>query len=375
MEKNPELSWRVTNTDWKHWQMYSDFARVAEDTIMRTNRGRAPWTIVEGADERYRSITVAQAIRDNIRKHLEGERIRKKVAAEAKATGTQSQGPPAASGSVLTNLDMTLTVSKKEYASELNKQQGRINRLARKARDKGHTTILMFEGWDAAGKGGAIRRTTRALDARVYQVIPIAAPTDEERAQHYLWRFWRHLPRAGRFTIFDRSWYGRVLVERVEGFATEDEWMRAYAEINEFEQQLVEHGMTLVKFWVHITKEEQLARFKAREQIAYKSWKLTEEDWRNREQWDAYEQAVNDIVERTSTTLAPWTLVEGNDKRVARLKVIRTVADAMEKSMGVSSHGSKKSKSKSNGKHNGKLKAKGKAKSKGKSKPKAQQKR
>jgi polyphosphate kinase 2 (PPK2 family) len=206
--------------------------------------------------------------------------------------------------------------------------------LQRKAHRKGVSTVLVFEGWDAAGKGGAIRRVTRALDARQVQVIPIAAPTDEENAQHYLWRFWRQLGRAGRVTVFDRSWYGRVLVERVEGFAADDEWRRAYTEIRDFEDQLVQHGIVVCKFWLHITKDEQLARFQSREETPYKSWKLTEEDWRNREKWDAYEQAVNEMVERTSTHSAPWTLVEANDKRFARVKVIQTVADAMEKVLG-----------------------------------------
>jgi polyphosphate kinase 2 (PPK2 family) len=201
--------------------------------------------------------------------------------------------------------------------------------LQRKAQENGISTILVFEGWDAAGKGGAIRRLTGALDARTYQVIPIAAPTDEERAHHYLWRFWRHLSRGGRFTIFDRSWYGRVLVERVEGFATEQEWRRAYSEINEFEEQLVDHGMVLVKYWVHITADEQLRRFKEREHAPYKKWKLTEEDWRNRSKWADYERAVNEMVERTSTRLAPWTLVEGNDKYFARLKVLKTACRSL----------------------------------------------
>jgi polyphosphate kinase 2 (PPK2 family) len=188
----------------------------------------------------------------------------------------------------------------------------------------------MFEGWDAAGKGGAIRRVTAALDARDYKVIPIAAPTDEEKAHHYLWRFWRHLSKAGRVTIYDRSWYGRVLVERIEGFASTEEWMRAYSEINDFEEQLIDSGMVLGKFWVHITKEEQAARFEARAQIPWKAWKLTEEDWRNRDKWDAYESAVNDMIERTSTRKAPWTLIEGNNKHFARVKVLETVCEKLE---------------------------------------------
>jgi polyphosphate kinase 2 (PPK2 family) len=225
---------------------------------------------------------------------------------------------------------MTKSLTKEEYSEKLKKYQARLNLLHRKARSKKISTILVFEGWDAAGKGGAIRRTTAALDARDYQVIPIAAPTDEELAHHYLWRFWRHLGRAGRVTIFDRSWYGRVLVERIEGFAGEKEWRRSYAEINNFERELVEHGIVLLKFWVNITKDEQEARFKARQEISYKRWKLTEEDWRNRERWDDYEIAVNDMVGQTSTRIAPWVLVEGNCKRYSRIKVLKTICSRLE---------------------------------------------
>jgi len=191
----------------------------------------------------------------------------------------------------------------------------------------------VFEGWDAAGKGGAIRRVAAALDSAAYQIIPIAAPTDEERAHHYLWRFWRHLPRRGMLSIFDRSWYGRVLVERVEGFASAAEWFRAYSEINDFEEQLVEHGYVLVKYWLHITPDEQLRRFKERERLAFKQWKLTEEDWRNRKQSSEYARAVNEMVARTSTRTAPWTLVEANDKHYARIKVIDAFCARLEKAL------------------------------------------
>jgi polyphosphate kinase 2 (PPK2 family) len=228
---------------------------------------------------------------------------------------------------------MTLAVPKDKADDRIAACQGRLNSQQRRAYKARISTIMVFEGWDAAGKGGAIRRVTAALDARRYSVIPIAAPTDEERAQHYLWRFWRHLGRAGRVTIFDRSWYGRVLVERVEGFATEREWMRAYAEINQFETQLVRHGTVLLKYWLHVTPEEQLRRFKEREQIPHKQWKLTEEDWRNREKWDAYERAVNDMIERTSTLDAPWTLVEANDKAHARIKVLETACQRLEQAL------------------------------------------
>ena len=246
-----------------------------------------------------------------------------------KAITTAVKAQSTATPTILSSLDMQQKVSKKDFGERLEKLQGRLNLLQRKAQAKGISTILVFEGWDAAGKGGAIRRITRALDARSYQVIPIAAPTDEERAQHYLWRFWRHLSRTGRLTIFDRSWYGRVLVERVEGFASENEWKRAYTEIGEFEDQLVEHGIVLMKYWVHITQEEQLRRFKEREKAKYKQWKLTDEDWRNRAKWPDYERAVNEMIERTSTRAAPWTVVEGNDKYFARLKVLKTLCDSL----------------------------------------------
>jgi polyphosphate kinase 2 (PPK2 family) len=351
LEKDPLTSWRVTQRDWDHWQIYEKFEAAAERTIMRTSTGHANWTIVEGVDPYFRSLTVGNIIHREITRHLEAARKKDRLLEEA-VTGTVSRTDedmardassteePAAEpatgimplkvATVLSNLDMSLQLSKSDYKRQLKECQARLNLLHRKALKKKISTILLFEGPDAAGKGGAIRRVTRALDARHYQVIPVAAPTDEERAHHYLWRFWRQLTRAGRITIFDRSWYGRVLVERVEGFATEDEWKRAFAEINEFEEQLTDHGILLLKFWEHITKDEQLARFRAREETPHKRWKLTEEDWRNREKWDDYELAVNDIVEHTSTHTAPWVLIEGNDKRFARIKVINTFCDRLE---------------------------------------------
>jgi len=347
LEKDSLTSWRVTQQDWDHWKVYDHFEAAAERTIMRTSTGTAPWTIVEGVDPCFRSLTVGEIIRDEVTRHLDGA-CRKKALLEELATehrpDTAEQQPgdevvaavdaQAASSlkraTVLSSLDMSQHFSKHDYKKKLKECQARLNQLHRKALEKKISTIMMFEGPDAAGKGGAIRRVTAALDARHYQVLPIAAPTDEERAHHYLWRFWRHLSRAGRINIFDRSWYGRVLVERVEGFATDDEWKRAFAEINEFEEQLTDHGILLLKYWVHISKDEQLARFKLREETPHKRWKLTEEDWRNREKWDDYEWAVNDIVEHTSTHSAPWVLVEGNDKRFSRIKVISTFCDRLE---------------------------------------------
>ena len=239
--------------------------------------------------------------------------------------------PPAPN--VLTQLDMEKRVPKQEYQALLARYQGRLYRLTQQARRKGVSTVLVFEGADAAGKGGVIQRLTAALDACTYQIIQVTAPTDEEHAQHYLWRFWRHLPRAGRVAIFDRSWYGRVLVERVEGFADEAAWQRAYGEINDFEEQLIDHGMVVAKYWIHIDRDEQLRRFKSRQATPHKRWKITDEDWRNREKWDEYEAAVDDMVARTHTPAAPWTLVEGNDKRFARLKVIETLCQQLEQAL------------------------------------------
>ena len=272
LEKDPLTSWRVTKQDWDHWNIHDRFEAAAERTIMRTSTGTAPWTIVEGLDPHYRSLTVGGIIHKEISRQLQKVTERKllleKLKAERESGKTEKQTPPAAiavgdeaaaadlsplqGATVLSSLDMSQVLSKADYKKKLKKCQARLNLLHREALKKKISTILLFEGPDAAGKGGAIRRVTAALDARHYQVIPIAAPTDEERAHHYLWRFWRHLSRAGRINIFDRSWYGRVLVERVEGFATEGEWRRAFAEINEFEEEMTEHGILLMKYWVHI---------------------------------------------------------------------------------------------------------------------------
>jgi polyphosphate:AMP phosphotransferase len=307
--------------------MYGRFIDAAEQAIRTTSTALAPWTIIEGRDEEYRSVAVADALLAAIERRVSDGAPARARTPSAKKAAVRRAGSGGAT--VLSRLDMSKRLAKPAFQRELLECQGTLNRLQRRAARAGVSTILVFEGADAAGKGGAIRRVTAALDARDYQVIPIAAPTDEERAHHYLWRFWRHLPRAGRVTIFDRSWYGRVLVERVEGYATATEWMRAYTEINEFEDQLLAHGIVLVKYWIHITKEEQLRRFKARQGSPVKSWKITDEDWRNRTKWDAYEQAVNEMVERTSTSHAPWTLVEGNDKYHARITVLRTACEAL----------------------------------------------
>ena len=346
LEADKAERWRVTDLDWKHWRLYDKFVAASERVVMRTSTGLAPWTIVDGQDARYRSLKAGTLLYDEIERKLGQAAVRSmppSAAAESAADDDESGGVTGAAASadpepletrtILDRLDLGLALNKAAYTKRLRQGHARLNLLHREARQRQLSTILVFEGWDAAGKGGAIRRLTPALDARAYDIITIAAPTDEERVHHYLWRFWRHIPRAGRVTFFDRSWYGRVLVERVERFAADAEWRRAYAEINSFEQQLVEHGIVLIKFWLHISNDEQERRFQAREEVPYKRWKLTEEDWRNRDKWHAYERAVHDMIERTSTRIAPWVLVEGNDKRHARVKVLEQVAHVWERTL------------------------------------------
>lgn len=328
LEDNPKTRWRVTERDWKHFKQYDKFRVVHESVIRHTSTAEAPWTIVEGYEPRYRSLTVGKVILDAICKRLDD--------ADAKTTAVHAPPPPLPSIDqldILKTLDLSQKIDKKKYKAELEKYQGKLALLTREDKFKDITVIAMFEGNDAAGKGGAIRRITSALDARWYTIIPVAAPTEEERAQPYLWRFWRHIPRRGRVTIFDRSWYGRVLVERVEGFCSKVDWMRAYSEINDFEGQLVRHNIVVVKFWLSISKEEQLLRFNEREKIGFKRFKITEEDWRNRNKWDEYEHAVCDMVDRTSTEIAPWTLVEANDKNFARIKILKTLCKRIEAAM------------------------------------------
>ena len=232
---------------------------------------------------------------------------------------------------MLEKLDLNRQLTKEEYERDLLRCQLQMRELAYALYQRKRSLVVVYEGWDAAGKGGSIRRVTEKLDPRGFEVFSIGAPEGEDKAHHYLWRFWRRLepPTEKQILIFDRSWYGRVLVERVEGFAPEPAWQRAYREIREYEQQLIAGGMILVKFWLQISKEEQLRRFRGRKDTPYKRWKLTEEDWRNREKWDLYTLAVEDMLAKTSTPAAPWTLVEANFKWYARVKCLRTLVDTV----------------------------------------------
>jgi len=323
LEKDPRTAWRVTQWNWDRLKTYDKLQDVAGHLLRMTNTPWAPWVVVEGTDDRYRSLTVGQILLQAMQKKLASTDEQDSPVAPMVRVNTDGR-------TVLSELDLGRKLSNKAYEDGLAKWQGRLSELIRDPRFKGRSLLCAFEGADAAGKGGAIRRIGAALDARQYQVIPVAAPTEEERAQPYLWRFWRHVPRTGQVAIFDRTWYGRVLVERVEGYCSENDWLRAYTEINDFEHELAESGVMVVKFWLQISQEEQLKRFKAREQIAFKRFKITEEDWRNREKWDAYQQAICDMVERTSTGNAPWTLVEANDKNYARVKILQTLCERVE---------------------------------------------
>ncbi|PID42141.1 MAG: polyphosphate:AMP phosphotransferase [Proteobacteria bacterium] len=329
LSKDKKQKIMVSSLDTALHKHYDSHIRAAEQAIRLTDQASAPWMIVEAEDEYYRDLTIAQTILQAVENLASGTAAHHETAApKIEMVDAQSELT-----TVLDSVDLTQTISKAKYNNRLEKLQSRLTKLSWDAYHKKITSLMVFEGWDAGGKGGAIRRIMQAVDARIARVISIAAPTDEEKAHHYLWRFWRHIPRAGRIVIYDRSWYGRVLVERVEGFASENDWRSAYLEINDFEEQFCEHGVVFNKFWLHIDKDEQLARFKEREQVPYKKHKITDEDWRNREKWDEYEEAVNEMVVRTSTPYAPWTIVAGNDKKLARLTVLEKVCDSLERAL------------------------------------------
>jgi polyphosphate:AMP phosphotransferase len=337
LEADPDRAWRVTPKDWEHWQLYDRFIESAERIIADTNTTFAPWHIIEGQDRNFRILAVAEVILNALRERFSQANLTPSadLLVDKAALTAKDQLPkrPANHVTVLDTLDKPTEVRKTEYRKELAKQQRRVHLLQRKALQEGRSSIIVFEGPDSAGKGGAIRRLIPALDARHYRVLQYGSPTEEEAARHYLWRFWRQIQRSGRMTIFDRSWYGRVLVERVENLATEQEWRRAYAEINDFEGQLIEHGAVLVKFWLHLSPAEQKARFESRMSNPHKRWKLTSEDWRNRAKWYEYESAAHDMVKYTSTRASPWELIPADSKHWTRIRVLQTFADYMERGL------------------------------------------
>lgn len=292
--------------------------------VLGTDTGTAPWHLVEAEDRNYREITCGELLLQAMRARLSRDDTTVDALRPAPLENHADQP------TVLDTVDLEARLGKKDYRRKLAGWQSRLQDLAWKAHRKQRSFIAVFEGWDAAGKGSAIRRVTGAIDPRLYHLVQYSAPTDEERQHHYLWRFWRNLERDGRATLFDRSWYGRVLVERVEGFASRLQWQHAYSEINQFETQLSDHGVVLCKFWIHISPDEQLERFRAREVTPHKRHKITADDWHNREKWRDYELAVEDMVAHTSTVDAPWTLVAGNNKRYARIQILKTLCQRLE---------------------------------------------
>jgi polyphosphate:AMP phosphotransferase len=324
--KSARTSWRVEESLWGGSKRYKEVKQAAEQMMRVTGTDRAPWIAVNAANRYYRGLTIGSTVLNAIQSRLARSEPPAPVSAPVGVAAVNDQ-------TVLTALDLTKQLEKPDYKEQLEKYQDRLNKLLSRKKFRKRTLVIVFEGNDAAGKGGAIRRVIQFMDPRRYRVNQYAAPTDEEKGYPYLWRFWRRLPRQGDIALFDRSWYGRVLVERVEAFCSESDWRRAYGEINDFEAEMSRAGAIVVKFWLAIDKEEQAQRFRAREETGYKRYKITDEDWRNREKWDQYAEAVCDMVDQTSTSIAPWTLVEANDKYYARIKVLKTICSRLKDSL------------------------------------------
>lgn len=329
LRADPATAWRVSTEDWHHHQIYDRLAKTAQLIRAKTNRPRARWTLIDAEDERVRDLAVAQLI---VARFRQQQRLMARLA-------PPRPSPPRALRPAglrrLQALPLDQELSESDYDELRERALGRLNRAVRSALAARRSIVFVFEGWDAAGKGGAIRRLTSAIDPRDYRVIPVAKPTAEEKHAHYLWRFWRDMPRDGRVAVFDRSWYGRVLVERIEGFCRPDEWKRAFGEINGLERELTDHGAIVVKYWLHISHAEQLRRFRDREAAPHKRHKLNAEDWRNRRQRPAYEIAIGDMLALTDKRNAPWHLIPADNKRYARIEVLRLAARRIEAALEV----------------------------------------
>ena len=329
--ESKETAWRVSREDWEKNEKYDSYVRMIEEALQRTDTDYAPWTIVEATDRRFATVkiytTVIEALKEAVaEKKAEAGR---EISQETEETETWENRE--LKESVLAKVDLTKSYTEKEYHKKKKKLQKKIRKLHGELYRRQIPVIIGFEGWDAGGKGGAIKRLTEKMDPRGFTVNTTAAPNDYEKAHHYLWRFWKNVPKKGHVAVYDRTWYGRVMVERIEGFCTKKEWQRAFKEINDMEAQFVQSGAIVLKFWMQIDKEEQRKRFEERQKNPEKQWKITEEDWRNRDKWDAYEEAVNEMLIRTSTPEAPWVIVEGNCKYYARIKVLEAVIEAIEK--------------------------------------------
>jgi polyphosphate:AMP phosphotransferase len=323
LRANRSTAWRVTKDDLRQQARYDEYLAATENMLTETDADFAPWTVVEAHDRRFATLKIFATVIDAL------ERAVAAMAQKSGTTATSSQLASSFKTTALDKVDLSLSLNEETYDARIGKAQDAIRELEYKIYLRRIPVVIVYEGWDAAGKGGNIRRLTKNLDPRGYGVVPIAAPNDLEKAHHYLWRFWAQMPKAGHITIFDRSWYGRVLVERVEGFCSEAQWRRAYREINGMEQHLGHFGTVILKFWLHIDPDEQLRRFKERENLSHKQWKLTDEDWRNREKLPQYKEAVEEMLHRTTTPDAPWIVVESNCKRYARVKVLEAVCDAI----------------------------------------------
>jgi polyphosphate kinase 2 (PPK2 family) len=327
--KDPAIAWKTGAAEWRQHRRHTSWTRAVEEMLERTSSAEAPWTVVEATHLRFARTKVFQVLAEAIQRAVQA----RLAATEPRQPMAQPVDSALERPTLLSRIDLSQSVDRDQYDRELEELQERLFRLEHELYVAQVPAVVVYEGCDAAGKGGNIKRLTLGLDPRGYEVVPIAAPTDEEKARHYLWRFWNHVPKTGHITIFDRSWYGRVLVERVEGFCTQAEWQKAFSEINEFEHQLANFGTVMVKFWLHIDQEEQMRRFQARQQDPARQWKITEEDFRNRQKWPQYERAITEMLQRTSTRYAPWTILEANCKLFARLKALRTVADALEQAL------------------------------------------
>ena len=327
LEGSKETSWRVTDEDWNRNKDFDRYLKMNEEMLEKTDTDYAPWVIIEAVDKDYAALKIVSSVMDRLEYELEHRRPEDEKTAQRQEAKTRERFK----NGVLSGIDLSKSLTEEEYKTRLKKLQKRLAELHSELYRLRIPVVIGFEGWDAGGKGGAIKRLTSNLDPRGYRVNPTAAPNDIEKVHHYLWRFWNNVPKAGHIAIFDRTWYGRVMVERIEEFCSEAQWRRAYQEINEMESHMANAGAVVLKFWLHIDKDEQERRFKERQANPAKQWKITDEDWRNREKWDQYEEAVNEMLIRTSTTYAPWIVVEGNDKRYARVKVLQTVVDALEK--------------------------------------------
>ena len=328
LRANSATAWRVTKEDVRQQARFGEYLAAMEDMLTETDTGFAPWTVVEAHDRRFATLKIFTTVIDALERGIAA------AAHKAEDRPSPSQRATSFKTTALDQVDLSLSLNPEEYDVRIRKAQAALRELEHQIYRRRVPVVIVYEGWDAAGKGGNIRRLTKNLDPRGYEVVPIAAPNDVEKAHHYLWRFWAQMPKAGHITIFDRSWYGRVLVERVEGFCNESQWRRAYREINGMEQHLVHFGTIVLKFWLHIDPDEQLRRFKEREGLAHKQWKLTDEDWRNREKMPQYRDAVEEMLHRTTTPYAPWTIVESNCKRHARVKVLETVCEAIRTRLG-----------------------------------------